>query len=107
MPPDHDVKEFAVLGRERVLFDQDLSEGACLLQDPGMQGGDEVIAADEIHLQSQDATEQIAVGAAGKSRGGSHGQLLAGSGWWSNPVDGIRLSEGPADRNRLIELPDN
>jgi hypothetical protein len=46
---------------EGTLFDEDSAQRPCLVQHPGMHACDQGIAADEIHLQSQDAEEQITV----------------------------------------------
>ena len=45
------------------MLDQDLAERLGLVQHPGVHGRDEGVAADEVHLQSQDAEEEVAVAA--------------------------------------------
>jgi hypothetical protein len=85
VPPDHDVQEVPVLGPEPLVLDQDLPEWGGLLQDPGIQGGDELVAADEVHLQGQDAEEQVTVGGRAGRVVVGHGQVLA---WSSRSVPG-------------------
>ena len=41
---------------------QDLAQRPGLVQHPGVHGGDQGVAGDEVHLQRQDAEEQVAVG---------------------------------------------
>jgi hypothetical protein len=48
-------------GGQGFLLDEDLAQGFVLVEDPRMHGGDELIAADEIQLQGQDAKQQVAV----------------------------------------------
>jgi hypothetical protein len=55
------------------LIDEDLSQGLGLLQHPGIHGRDQGIAADEVHLQGQDAEQQIAVGCGSRRSGLGHG----------------------------------
>ena len=45
--------------------DQDLSQGARLFQGPGMHGRNQLIAVDKVHLQCEDAEQQVLVGGNG------------------------------------------
>src|SRR5262245_34413550 len=47
---------------ERSAIHQELGQGPRLVGDPGVEGGQEVVAADEVVLQCQDAEEEIASG---------------------------------------------
>ena len=47
---------------ERPAIDQELGQGPGLVGDPGGEGGQEVVAADEVVLQGQDAEEEVAPG---------------------------------------------
>src|SRR5262245_55463265 len=40
---------------------EDLAEGLGLVEDPGAHGGNEGVAADKVHLEGEDAKEQVAV----------------------------------------------
>ena len=51
-----------MFGGQAALFDENLADRLVLGMDPGVHCGDEMLAADEIHLQRQDAEEQVAVG---------------------------------------------
>jgi hypothetical protein len=51
------------------LFDEDLAEGLRFVQHPSVHRRDERIPAYEIHLQRQNAEQQIAVGARPAGRG--------------------------------------
>jgi parallel beta-helix repeat protein len=59
---DEGLEQGAVVGPQRGLLHEDLAEGFGLVEDPGVQGGDEGVARDEVHLQRQDAEEQVAIG---------------------------------------------
>jgi hypothetical protein len=48
--------------RECALRDEDLAEGLGLVQHPGVHGSDQGVPADKVHLKSQDAEQQVAVG---------------------------------------------
>jgi hypothetical protein len=65
------VEYVALVGTERVLFNEYVAERLGLILYPGVHGGDEGVAAEEVHLQGQNAEEQIAVGV-----GGGHGGVL-------------------------------
>jgi hypothetical protein len=45
------------------VIEQDLSQILVLVEYPRLHGRDEGVAADELHLQGQDAEQQVAVGA--------------------------------------------
>ena len=47
---------------ERPAIHQELGQGPGLVGDPGGEGGQQVVAADEVVLQGQDAEEQVAAG---------------------------------------------
>jgi hypothetical protein len=49
------------VGAEGAVLLQDLSQGFALVEHPGVHGADEGIAADEVHLQGQDAQQQVAI----------------------------------------------
>src|SRR5262249_2690935 len=66
MPPHHRVEQFAVGRGEGALVEQDLPQRFGLVQDPGVHGGDQGVAADEVHLQRQDAEQKVAVTAHGR-----------------------------------------
>jgi hypothetical protein len=73
VPVDHRLHQGLLLGGQVAVPDEDLSQGLVLVQDPGVHGPDEGIAADEVHLQGQDAEQQVAVGGRGTRRGFGHG----------------------------------
>ncbi len=50
------------LGSERLLAHEDGAEGLAFVQHPGVHGGDELVAVDEIQLQGEDAVQQVQVG---------------------------------------------
>ena len=47
---DQRFEQRLLLGGQGVLFAQDLAERFGLVEDPGVHGGDEGVAADEVHL---------------------------------------------------------
>ena len=53
---------------ERPAIHQDLGQGPGLVGDPGGEGGQQVVAADEVVLQGQDAEEEVAAGVHPRSR---------------------------------------
>jgi hypothetical protein len=57
-------------GIEDLLRDEDFSKGAFLVEHPGVQGGDEGVAVEEVHLQGQDTEKQVAIGV-----GDRHGSI--------------------------------
>lgn len=59
---DHRVDDVAVARFKNALFDQDLSQWFELVEHPGIHARDELVAGDEVHLQREDAEEQVAVG---------------------------------------------
>ena len=56
IPAGHDGR------RPAPALPQDPAQGPVLVQDPGVHGADQGIARDEIHLQRQDAEQQVEVG---------------------------------------------
>jgi hypothetical protein len=59
---DQGLQQEMGITTEVALLHQDLPQGPGLVQDPGIHGLDEGIAADKVHLQRQDAKEKVAVG---------------------------------------------
>ena len=55
---------------ERPAVHEDLAQGPSLVGDPGGEGGQQVVAADEVVLQGQDAEEQVAAGLPRRVGGG-------------------------------------
>ena len=47
---------------QRPLLQEDLAQGFVFLQHPGVHGPDEGVSRDEVHLQGEDAEQQVAVG---------------------------------------------
>jgi hypothetical protein len=45
-----------------VLGEQDFSEWLLFVEHPSVHGGDERVAVDEVHLQGENAEQQIAIG---------------------------------------------
>jgi hypothetical protein len=58
---DQCVEQLQPHWRELALFAQDLPQGPRLVQHPGVHGRDQGVPADEVHLQGQDAEQQVAV----------------------------------------------
>ena len=56
--PDHGV--------EGASLDEDLAEGPVLLQGPGVHRGDQGVSRDEVHLEREDAEQEVAVGVTAK-----------------------------------------
>src|SRR6266852_1956742 len=81
---DQHVEGRALVRPEGLLFDEDLADRLGLVEHPGIHGGNEGVAADEVHLKGQDAEQQIAVGA--RPAGGGVGHEAA------PPVKGMRAS---------------
>src|SRR5258708_7597577 len=82
---DKRIQQRMFVGLDCALVQQKLSELLLLVEYPIVHRLDECLAADEIHLQCQDAKEEIAVG------GGGHGEFLA-------RVDGADLSQNRRGR---------
>jgi hypothetical protein len=61
----------AVAGVECPLLDGDLAQGLDLVEHPGIHGGDEGVAADEVRLQGQDAEVQVPVRGRRRGHGGT------------------------------------
>jgi hypothetical protein len=59
------------IGGQGALVLEQVAQRAGLVQDPGVHGRDELVAVDEVHLERQDAEQQVAVGA-GLRRGVGH-----------------------------------
>jgi hypothetical protein len=68
-------------GGEGVTLDQGLADRPGLLQDPGVHRRDQGVSRDEVHLERQDAEEEVAVGVA------------AGHAWLPMSWPGDRLEE--------------
>ena len=62
MAIDHGVKHRPRLRVERLLLDQNFRERLALVENPAVHRRDELVARDEVHLQSQDAEQEVAVG---------------------------------------------
>jgi hypothetical protein len=80
------VERLTPLGGELPLFLQDLTERPGLVEHPGLHGGEQGVAADEVHLQGQHAVEQVAIGAALAGHGLRHGWVLQGEGRFSGSL---------------------
>ena len=65
---DQRLEQLVLVLGDGPLVQQDPAQRPGLLQDPGVHGGDQRIARDEVHLQGQDADQQVAV-AVGLARG--------------------------------------
>jgi hypothetical protein len=61
MPLHHHVEQLAIGRGEGALFEQNLPQRFGLVQHPGVHGRNQSIATDEVHLQGQNAEEQITV----------------------------------------------
>src|SRR6266446_1233666 len=55
-------QEGAALAGQGLVLLEDLSQRFGLVQDPGVHGLDQGVAADEVHLQREDAEQQVTVG---------------------------------------------
>lgn len=84
----------AILG-EGALLDQELAQGFGLVQDPGVHGGDQGVAADEVHLQGQDAEKQVAI------RGCAHGGFRSARLQEPGCVFPLRITDGRPDRKSV------
>jgi hypothetical protein len=73
VPVDHRLHQGVLLGGQVTVLDQDLSQRLVLGEHPGVHRRQEGVAAHEVHLQGQDAEEQIAVGGCRGRRGFGHG----------------------------------
>jgi hypothetical protein len=56
------LQQFAAVGAEDALLHEDLSQRLGLVEHPSIHRLDESITADEVHLQSQNSEQQVAVG---------------------------------------------
>jgi hypothetical protein len=72
VPLHHGLHQSPLLWSKAALFDENLSQWLVLVQNPGVHGPQEVVAADEVHLQGQDAEQQVAIGGRGTGRGFGH-----------------------------------
>ena len=61
MGVDQRREQVAIRPRERILGNEYLAQRFGLLQHPGVHGRDQGVAADEVHLQGENAEEQIAI----------------------------------------------
>jgi hypothetical protein len=81
VPVDDRLHQGVFLRGQAALFDQDLPQGLVLGEHPGAHRRQEGVAGDEVHLQGQDAEQQVAVGGRGTRRGFGHGRASSlGSG---------------------------
>ncbi len=62
------IEQAAVLLAQGPLLDEDLSQGPGLVQDPGVHGGDQRVARDEVHLERDDPEQQVAIGSGRRHR---------------------------------------
>ncbi len=65
---DQGLQQHAAGVVERPAIHQELGQGPGLVGDPGGEGGQQVVAADEVVLQGQDAEEEVAAGVRMRSR---------------------------------------
>jgi hypothetical protein len=68
---DRRHQQVVLAGLQRALREKDIAQRAALVEDSGLKGGDEGIVVDEVHLQGQNAKEQMAI-----ERGSGHGSGL-------------------------------
>jgi hypothetical protein len=52
---DQHIERGALLRTQHLLLDEDLPKGPGLVEHPGIHGGDELVAAEEVHLEGEDA----------------------------------------------------
>jgi hypothetical protein len=76
---DQGVQHGPLVLRQGGLALEDVAQGLAFVQDPGVHAGDELVAADEVQLQRQDAEQQVAVGRGALGCVG-HGQSAGGVG---------------------------
>jgi hypothetical protein len=62
---DHGVQEPVVVGVEGTMLQEELAQGHVFVQHPGVHGRHQLVAVDEVHLQGQDAKQEVAVGQGG------------------------------------------
>ncbi len=70
---DHRLQELPMLGAQGLLLVQEPRERLGLVEHPGVHGGDQLSAADEVHLQSEDAEQQVTVGGSGHGLSSARG----------------------------------
>src|SRR5262249_9445535 len=70
------------------------------VEDPGVHGRDESVTVDEVHLQRQDAEEEVAVGHGAGWRGVGHGLVLV----WGQSGATALWFEGKGGARRLLYL---
>jgi hypothetical protein len=51
-----------LLGRQSSLFKQNLAQRSAFVEHPGLHARNESVGADEVHLQGEDAKQQVAIG---------------------------------------------
>jgi hypothetical protein len=61
VPRDQGGQQLVLLGRERLVVEQDLADGPRLIEHPVIEGAEQLAAVDEVVLQGQDAEQQVAV----------------------------------------------
>src|SRR5207249_4167580 len=62
MLDDEAIQRVELPRRQVPLFEQNLAEPLLLGEHPGMHAGDQRVAADKVHLQSENAKQQVAIG---------------------------------------------
>jgi hypothetical protein len=81
----HRVEQRVRLGVEVATLAEDVAERLGLVEYPSVHGRDQGVAADEVHLQRQDAEQQVTVGR-GAGRWMRHGcsppKIEAGASQW-------------------------
>jgi hypothetical protein len=73
---DQRLQELPARRRQLSLVQQNLSQGLALRQHPDVHRRDEVIAADEVHLQRQDTEQQMPIGGGIRGRHGTVSRRL-------------------------------
>ena len=59
---DHGIKEVMPGLGQSALYDKESTQRLPLVKDPSVHGGDQGIAGNEVHLQRQDAKQEVAIG---------------------------------------------
>ena len=81
---------------------EDLGQRLGLVEHPGVHGGDEGIAADKVHLEGEDAEEEVAVcGRTGRSLIGQGRRPPGGQVMVVNDAWRAQVHVGVETRNRL------
>src|SRR5262249_19130728 len=88
-----------VLGQGALVL-EDRAQGPGLIEHPGVHGGDEGVAAEEVQLQGQDAEEKVAVGRGAAGGGLGHGLVLVSGRSGAT----ARWFQGKSEARRLLYL---